>query len=109
MHGPTCICWANRTPLSLAGLPAVRARVPGHEPRHGPGPPKAVKHPHRSPQLNRFCMAALYGRAGRLTAKNGGFRPGQKRGDLVIFNEARVGLGRAVALCHRSSTLYQIH
>jgi hypothetical protein len=24
---------------------------------------------------NRFCMALLYGRAGRLTAENGGFRP----------------------------------
>ena len=27
------------------------------------------------PIANRFCMAFLYGRAGRLTAKNGGFRP----------------------------------
>jgi hypothetical protein len=27
--------------------------------------------------MNRFSMARLYGRAGRLTAKNGGFRPGQ--------------------------------
>jgi hypothetical protein len=25
----------------------------------------------------RFCMVLLYGRAGRLTAQNGGFRPGQ--------------------------------
>jgi hypothetical protein len=29
------------------------------------------------PYVNRFCMALLYGRAGRLTAKTGGFRPGQ--------------------------------
>ena len=28
--------------------------------------------------VNRFCMAVLYGRAGCLTAKNGGFRPVQK-------------------------------
>jgi hypothetical protein len=27
--------------------------------------------------VNLFCMAFLYGRAGCLTAKNGGFRPGQ--------------------------------
>ena len=27
--------------------------------------------------VNRFCMGFLYGRAGRLTAENGGFRPGQ--------------------------------
>ena len=26
---------------------------------------------------NQFCVAFLYGRAGRLTAQNGGFRPGQ--------------------------------
>ena len=27
------------------------------------------------PAVNRFCMALLYGRAGRFTAQNGGFRP----------------------------------
>jgi hypothetical protein len=27
--------------------------------------------------VNQFFVALLYGRAGRLTAKNGGFRPGQ--------------------------------
>ena len=31
------------------------------------------------PTLNRFSMALLHGRAGRLTAKNGGCRPGQER------------------------------
>ena len=29
--------------------------------------------------VDRFCMALLYGRAGRLTTQNGGFRPGQSR------------------------------
>jgi hypothetical protein len=29
------------------------------------------------PTVNRFYMALLHGRAGRLTAENGGFRPGQ--------------------------------
>jgi hypothetical protein len=29
--------------------------------------------------VNRFYMALLYGRAGHLTANNGGFRPGQWR------------------------------
>jgi hypothetical protein len=29
--------------------------------------------------VNQFSMALLYGRAGRLTAQNGGFRPGQLR------------------------------
>jgi hypothetical protein len=28
------------------------------------------------PIVTRFCMVGLYGRAGRLTAQNGGFRPG---------------------------------
>jgi hypothetical protein len=43
-----------------------------------PRPPGAVKRPSRSSAfsiVNRCCMALLYGRAGRLTAKNGGFRP----------------------------------
>ena len=30
---------------------------------------------------NRFSMALLDGRAGRLTAENGGFRPGQGAGE----------------------------
>ena len=30
-------------------------------------------------------MVLLYGRAGRLTAKNGGFRPGQSKGLLMGF------------------------
>jgi hypothetical protein len=29
---------------------------------------------------NPFCVGLLYGRAGRLTAENGGFRPGQSIG-----------------------------
>ena len=31
------------------------------------------------PIANRFSMAVFHGRAGRLTAKNGGFGPGQGR------------------------------
>ena len=30
--------------------------------------------------VNQFCMVVLYGRAGRLTSKNGTFRPGQSGG-----------------------------
>ena len=48
--------------------------------RHRPGRPGAVKRPSRFPYENPFCMGLLYGRAGRLTAKNGGFRPGQEAG-----------------------------
>ena len=43
-------------------------------------PPGVVKRPQRSLAFsiaNRFCMALLYGRAGRLTALFGVFRPGQ--------------------------------
>jgi hypothetical protein len=43
----------------------------------GAGRPGAVKRPWRFSYVNRFSMALLYGRAGRLTAENGGFRPGQ--------------------------------
>jgi CO/xanthine dehydrogenase Mo-binding subunit len=77
-------------------------------------------------------MALLHGRTGRLTAKNGGFGPGQckqhmvgggfgGKGDrahpfacaaalaAVCTNRAvRLGLGRIGALHDRSSTSYQI-
>ena len=46
-------------------------------------------------------MELLYGRAGRLTAENGGPRPGQfseEGGDAVAtFTWASIGLGRIVA------------
>jgi hypothetical protein len=42
----------------------------------GPGPPRAFK-PFAFPTSNQCCVAFFYGRAGRLTAENGGFRPGQ--------------------------------
>ena len=45
-------------------------------------------------------MAVLYGRAGRLTAQNGGFRPGQVRGlsDLNMHS-GRWTLAEAMAFC----------
>ena len=55
----------------------------GHEcfasPLNGPGPLTPGYAPSAFPAADRFCMAVLYGRAGRLTAGNGGFRPGQSR------------------------------
>jgi hypothetical protein len=47
-----------------AALPTVRADGGGQA-------PSAFSY------VNRFCMGLLYGRAGRLNTKNGGFRPGQ--------------------------------
>ena len=35
--------------------------------------------------VNRFCMEFLYGRTGRLRAKNGGFRPGQPDRDATYL------------------------
>jgi predicted outer membrane repeat protein len=40
------------------------------------------------PILNRFSMTLLYGRAGRLIAKNGGFRPGQVKRASFARNQA---------------------
>ena len=45
--------------------------------------------------VNRFCMALLYGRAGRLTAKNGGFRPVPYHADRRPRGGARVGAAEA--------------
>jgi hypothetical protein len=61
----------------LAPLVAVLGRA---GPDDCPRPPGAVKRPKRSLAFsygNPFCMGLLYGRAGRLTALFGGFRPGQ--------------------------------
>ena len=41
------------------------------------GPSRGVYAPSLFPTVNRFCMAVLHGFARRLTAQNGGFRPGQ--------------------------------
>jgi hypothetical protein len=45
--------------------------------QHCPGRARASKRPLCSPQSIGFCTALLCGRAGRLTAQYGGFRPGQ--------------------------------
>jgi hypothetical protein len=57
-------------------------RALGGAPRHPllqlqllPGPSRGVQAPLAFPIVNRFSMAVLYGRAGRLTAKTGVFRP----------------------------------
>jgi hypothetical protein len=42
-----------------------------------PGPTRGGEAPSTFSAVNRFRMGRLYGRAGRLTAKNGGLRPGQ--------------------------------
>ena len=44
--------------------------------RLGPGPPGASHAPSTFSTVNRFCVAVLYWRAGRLAAENGEFRPG---------------------------------
>jgi hypothetical protein len=60
-------------------------------------------------------MAFLYGRAGRLTAKTGGFRPGQELKELeeAAFSlddtTVELGLSHIVALYYCASTSYQIH
>ena len=41
------------------------------------GPVGGVNAPSAFPTVNYFCMAFLYGGAGRVAAKNGGSRPGQ--------------------------------
>jgi hypothetical protein len=57
----------------------------GHPPRPRPG---AVDAPLAFSYVNRFCMGLVYGRAGRLTAKNGGFRPRRAGGDSAAAGGA---------------------
>ena len=56
------------------------------------------------PTVNRFCMALLYGRAGRLTAQNGGFRRGQV---LQKVNDPATHARVAAVLRLMAATLYE--
>jgi hypothetical protein len=60
--------------------PGQSDEAPRREPHglctHGTGPPERLSAISIS-YVNWFCMGLLYGRAGRLTVENGGFRPGQ--------------------------------
>jgi hypothetical protein len=60
----------RRAPPRTAGTGTWRPRS---------GPPRDGYAALAFPYENPFCMRLLYGRAGRLTAQNGGFRPGQER------------------------------
>ena len=52
------------------------------------GPARGVHAPFEFPIANRFCVALLRGRAGRSTAENCGFRPGQND-PLEAFGNAK--------------------
>ena len=53
--------------------------------------------------LNRFSMALLYRRTGRLTAKtNGGFRPGQWRCLIALHKSGGTSIGPSDASGRRS-------
>jgi hypothetical protein len=80
----------------------VDVRVPstGYTPLHAAaelsGPSRGVYAALAFPTLKRFSMALLYGCARRLTAKNGGSRPGQRpRGAVLAAGGERRGVGRA--------------
>jgi hypothetical protein len=68
-------------PVGVLPPPAMWDGAPWpYGPPPCPRPPGAVKRPSRSLAFsceNPFCIGLLYGRAGRLTAKNGGFPAGQ--------------------------------
>jgi hypothetical protein len=55
---------------------------------HGPGPPPAQA-PLAFPIVNRFCVAGLYDRAGRLTTETGGSRPRRAVSKHGCVDEAR--------------------
>ena len=57
-----------------------RPEARGEAQRQPSGPARGGYAPLAFPTVDLLSMELLYGRAGRLTAKNGGFRPGQSRG-----------------------------
>jgi hypothetical protein len=74
-------CWPAHEALTAnyaAGRPArpgLRGHGGGARDRRS-GPARAGYAPAAFPIVNRFSMARMYGRTGRITAQNGGFRPG---------------------------------
>jgi hypothetical protein len=70
-----CSCSVCTTRRSCGGAWPTKLASSAHTVRARPGRLSALSVPQRS--ANPFCMGLLCGRAGRLTAKNGGFRPGQ--------------------------------
>ena len=66
--------------VQAAVRPRVHARPePAERSRVRSGPPRGGQAPPAFPIVNQVCVGILYGRAGRLTAKNSGFRPGHWR------------------------------
>ena len=59
--------------------------------------------PIRNFTVNRFRMARLYGRAGRLTAQNGGFRLGQVQQELATMADEVSGPACIHPRLHTSS------
>ena len=68
------VAWAARAHARARGPGAGRARLIR---ALGPGRLGAVKRHSSFPIKIYFVWGFLYGRAGRLTAENGGFRPGR--------------------------------
>jgi hypothetical protein len=81
-----------------------------------PGPLGAVKRPPQPHSKSSLYGAFVWGCGGRLTAQNGGARPGRavlsdgalQVNGVVMVEDLQVGLGRIVALYYRSSTAFQI-
>jgi hypothetical protein len=80
-----------------------------------PGLPRGAQAAFAFSAVNRFCVAVLYGRTGCLAAKNGCFRPGAVKAwtrsveaaspfpcSQETVEAVALGLGRIVALYHRS-------
>ena len=82
--------------------------------------------PSAFPTIDRFCMALLYARAGRLPAQNGGCRPGQmhsrqlmrkattsdaklREATMQNFVVAREGYDSGSVAPSRCSTAYPLH
>ena len=90
----------DASPIAVAVKTALAAALAGVEEAHikvraARGGEAALAFPYKNP----FCMALLHGRAGRLTAENGGFRPGQAAGVAALRRElVGAGLCRSVAL-----------
>jgi hypothetical protein len=98
---------AGHARRGLGRPPRHRARAlpPAHCPLRQPrarrrtGPLRAFKAALAFPAVNLLSTTVLYGRAGRLTAKNGGFRPGQvydRRGSRVPSSRRRGRSARTV-------------
>ena len=93
-----------------AAYAAMRRQVSSFPPSNHPAAALFHRAPHTTAIRFSFAMGILRLRQGTARQEESEFRRAAALLEAAeAVREARVGLGRTLALCHRSPTLYQLH